>query len=112
MRLKAKPSYNFQSVEFEVEIQCQKDYDNFLIWYRRIYKDLREIAPEEGAKQPKKAKAKEPLATEGQIQIMEKYGIEVPDGCTKKQASKLITESIERKKEDEVEALEDEDLPF
>lgn len=109
MNLKAKPCFNFQSVEFEMEINSNEDWENFLKWYSRIYKALQKIAPET-EKKPAKKPPVDP-ATEQQLSIMEKHGIDIPENCTRKQAAKLIEESIKRAKEQE-ELIDDDDMPF
>ena len=118
MILKAKPCFNFQSVEFEAEINNNQDWEEFLRWYSRIYKALQKIAPEDVGKSGKKPQPKKPMqdpATEAQISIMEKHGIEIPPNCTRKRASKLIEESITKAKEEADEPEwddDDDDMPF
>lgn len=110
MILKAKPCFNFQSVEFEQEINTKEDWDKFIALYSKIYKALQAIAPEDGkAKKPQKKPIADP-ATEGQLKTMEAYGIEIPPNCTRKMASKLIEKSIKEAEEADLE--DDDDMPF
>lgn len=115
MNYKAKPCFNFQSIEFEMEINTKEDWDRFIAIYSRCYKALKAIAPEEVGKSGKKAlkpvKVEDP-ATETQKAIMDKYGIEYPEDCSKKRASKLIQESLEHEKEEEAIIDDDDDMPF
>lgn len=118
MILKAKPCFNFQSVEFEMEVKTNLDWKEFLSLYARIYNGLKAIAPEDVGKSGKKQQPKKPMqdpATEAQISIMEKHGIEIPPNCTRKRASKLIEESITKAKEEADEPEwddDDDDMPF
>ena len=117
MVLKAKPCFNFQSVEFEMEINTKEDWDRFIAIYTRCYKALKAIAPEDPSKAKKTLKPVkvEDPATEAQISIMEKHGIEIPPNCTRKRASKLIEESITKAKEEADEPEwddDDDDMPF
>ena len=110
MTFKAKPCFNFQSVEFEMEVNNADDYAKFFAVYTKIYKSLQIVAPEtQKQKQPKRVQA-DP-ATEQQIAIMERYGIDIPEGCSRKKASKLIEESIKKSKEEE-DQFDDDDMPF
>lgn len=118
MNYKAKPCFNFQSIEFEMEINTKEDWDRFIAIYTRCYKALRAIAPEDVGKSGKKPQTRKPIqdpATEAQISIMEKHGIEIPPNCTRKRASKLIEESITKAKEEADEPEwddDDDDMPF
>lgn len=117
MNYKAKPCFNFQSIEFEMEINTKEDWDRFIAIYTRCYKALRAIAPEDPSKAKKTLKPVkvEDPATESQIAIMEKHGIDIPANCSRKQASKLIEKSIKEAKEAEEDIYlpdDDDDMPF
>lgn len=118
MILKAKPCFNFQSVEFEMEINTTEDWKRFLNLYAKIYNGLKAIAPEDPSKAKKTLKPVkvEDPATDSQLEIMEKHGIEIPPNCSRKQASKLIEKSIKEAKEAEEEGPylpeDDDDMPF
>lgn len=96
MKFKCKPTWNFQSIEFEWEIEGNVDtktqYDKMIECYAMCLKSLMEIAPE----QPEKTR--EPLASDSQKQIMKNYGIEFDKNTTAKQAQELIKQSIEKAK--------------
>lgn len=119
MNYKAKPCFNFQSIEFEMEINTKEDWDRFIAIYTRCYKALKAIAPEEVGKGGKKAlkpvRVEDP-ATEQQIAIMERYGIDIPAGCSRKRASKLIQDSIDQAKQEQEADIDldddDDDMPF
>lgn len=111
MNYKAKPCFNFQSIEFEMEVNNKDDWAKFISIYNRCYKALKAIAPETEKKAQKKP-APDPV-TDSQLEIMQKHGIEVPDNCTRKQAAKLIEDSIKRAKEEaDLDLDDDDDMPF
>lgn len=99
MIVKCKPVYNFQSVEFEFEIDPNsEEYENQLEQLFDIFVDmldgLEEIAPEQQKVQnvaPRSAK-KEELASENQKKYLDRLGIPYPDDITKKEAFNLIKE--------------------
>ena len=92
MTLHFKPTYNFQTVEFDVDMEKKEDLDGAFELYAELIKRLKEVAPE----QPNNnnSKPKEPLATERQKEIMDKYDIDYEPNITKAKASKLIAYSM------------------
>ena len=101
MIFKCKPTYNFQSIEFEWEAGTDLDLEAMFNLYDYIVKKLQEIAPEQPTntvkKEPKPKKKVIP-ATEKQLSIMDKFGIDYPEDCSVELAQKLIQESIEKSK--------------
>ena len=89
---KCKPTYQFQSIEFEVAASID-EIPNVIDLYKKVVDELIKIAPE----QDKKAKTlpTEPLATENQKKTMDKFGIGYGPDITKKQAQALIQASID-----------------
>lgn len=100
MLVKLKPVYNFQSAEFEIEIDIDsEDYDEQIAKAFSIYSDLlmglKNIAPEQPA-QPKpvaKKTTNEEPATKGQLNYLDSLGIPYPDNLTKKEAFELINKA-------------------
>lgn len=91
MLMKCKPTYQFQSIEFDYSIQTVDDLPKMFEMYNKVLKGLMEIAPI----QDKPAQPKEPLATENQKRIMDKFGIKYTSATTSKEAQKLIQKSID-----------------
>ena len=91
--LKCKPTYDFQSIEFEFPCGNQEDVDEALELYSILVNRLIEIAPEQTDSKriaKKKEEPKEELATKRQKEILDMYGIPYDKGITKKQAWELI----------------------
>jgi len=95
MIIKFKPVYNFQSVEFEAEINSPEDLDKAFNSYKICLEKLQQIAPEQPA-QPKAA-PKEPMATEKQKALLIKLGLDEKEvnKMTTKQAYMKIKELTE-----------------
>lgn len=96
---KCKPTYNFQSVEFEY-VGDKDDIPEMMDLYNEVLKHLMAIAPEQPAK-VSQGPIKAPKITkpsEKQYDIMDRFHIPYDDTTTAEEASKLITESIERSK--------------
>ena len=87
-----KPTYAFQSLEYDYEVESTEDIDRMFELYEKLVNKLKEIAPE----QPVNGKpvVKEELATEKQLLILKKFGIQHSKDITKKEASKLIQMSM------------------
>lgn len=92
MVFKCKPTYQFQSIEFEFDVKVSKDLDEMFDMYDRVLKGLIRISPEQSKNQ---SVSKEPLATPGQKATMDKFGIAYGPDTTKKQAQALIQASID-----------------
>lgn len=96
MIIKFKPVYNFQSVEFEAEINSPEDLEKAFNSYKICLEKLQQIAPEQPA-QPKAAAPKEPMATEKQKALLIKLGLDEKEvnKMTTKQAYMKIKELTE-----------------
>ena len=90
---KCKPTYQFQSIEFEVAASID-EIPNVIDLYKKVVDELIKIAPEQDKKVANNAPA-EPLATPGQKATMDKFGIGYGPDTTKKQAQALIQASID-----------------
>ena len=88
---KCKPTYNFQSVEFEFYGKVD-DIHRMIDIYQAVLNELMRIAPE----QPTKivAPAAE-LATAKQREILDKFHLKYKSNITKQEAQELIKQSIE-----------------
>lgn len=100
MLVKFKPVYNFQSAEFEINIDVDsEEYDEQIAVAFSIYNDLlvglKNVAPEQPA-QPKpvaKKTTNEEPATKGQLNYLDSLGIPYSDNITKKEAFELINKA-------------------
>ena len=99
MVIKCKPVYNFQSLEFEVEIDPKnlQEVNGLFTIYNTMLQGLQRIAPEQPAQAKPVAKAQKPkeeMASEGQINWL--IGLGVPEeearSMTKKKAAETIRE--------------------
>ena len=95
MLMKCKPTYDFQSVEFDWPVQSDEDIADMEAMYQKILDMLVRIAPEQGGTKKAKAVPAEPLATEGQKKTMDRFNIHYDSTTTKKQATALIQASID-----------------
>lgn len=91
---KCKPTYQFQSIEFEVAASID-EIPKVKELYKTVLDQLIEIAPEQDKKSAAKPTPAEPLATPGQKATMDKFGIQYGPETTKKQAQALIQASID-----------------
>lgn len=97
LTLKCKPTFNYQSIEYEFEINNEYDMDKCLKTYAFLVKELMKIAPEQEEKGRRKpAEPKEELATDKQKEILARYGIPYDKTTTKKQAYELIKSNKEK----------------
>ena len=101
IRFKCKPTYNFQSVEFEYESDLNHLGEMFEI-YKAIVNELMIIAPEQPAKQVEKVSRKvEPaveMPTKRMYEVMDHFGIKYTSKTTKAEASKLISDNMSKDK--------------
>ena len=89
---KCKPTYNFQSIEFEI---TTADLDELKAQYKAVLEVLMEVVNETGEqKERTKEKVNQDPPTEGQIKLLKGYKIPYNESTTKAQASALIKESI------------------
>lgn len=100
IRVKAKPVFNFQSVEFDWDVNSQKDLDEMFVWYKKCLDKLVEVAPDQANRNErdssKKAVDREPLATERQREIMRIHGIKFDSKTTRSEATELINQSMNK----------------
>lgn len=91
MLMKCKPTYQFQSIEFDYSVNSAADLPDMFKLYEKVLKGLMEIAPiqEKQAQLPK-----DPPATQRQKDIMDLHGIKYKPDCTTKEAQVLIQKSI------------------
>lgn len=94
MLMKFKPVYNFQSVEFEKEINDERDLDFVKETYKKVLEMLQEVAPDQPG--PVKPQPKEAMASDKQVATLIKLGIEEKEAkrMTSKQAYLKIKELI------------------
>ena len=96
--MKCKPTYQFQSIEFEWEIIPEVDEDIQLQamfkTYEKVLKGLIKISPVQDTKQVHKPA--EPLATDRQKEIMDTYGIKYTATTTQKEAYEKIKKSMDQ----------------
>lgn len=91
---KLKPCWNFQSIEFEMEVDL--DDNESLDALEKAYSDvLKRLAR---ATAIALQEEKPVLASEKQKQIMKAHGIKFDDKTTNEEAQKLIQSSIEKAK--------------
>ena len=101
MIIKCKPVWNFQSLEYEMEIDVNDEESlNYLFsTYDKILKGLQEISPEQQKVQQVSHKSaaqkpKEPMSTENQQNYLLGLGVPIEESVkmTKKEASAKIKE--------------------
>lgn len=95
LKVHCKPTYNYQSVEFDWEIKdLGEDINKLKAVYLALTNMLIEIAPE----QPEKGKAvvKEEPATVKQLEILKKFKIPHNPHVSKEEASKLIQNNLKK----------------
>lgn len=106
MIFKFKPTYNFQSAEFEMDIQTEQDFSYAMMNYEKTLLALKEIVDRNDITQkPQQStfikvepkEPKEPLATDKQKEVMTKLGIPYNSKTTKKEAWKALNEAVNNK---------------
>ena len=100
LKVHCKPVYNYQSVEFDVEIHDGLQDIDFA-YMESLYTDMLEMlvrvsqnAPQVEAKKP--AAPVEELASEKQKEILRNFHIDFKPDITKKQAHALIKKSMDQ----------------
>lgn len=91
---KLKPCWNFQSIEFEMEVDL--DDNESLDALEKAYSDVLQRLVRASAVAAQEEKPV--LASEKQKQIMKAHGIKFDDKTTNEEAQKLIQSSIEKAK--------------
>ena len=100
LRVHCKPVYNYQSVEFDVDINNRFQEEDFA-YMENLYKDMLEMLVRVSQNAPQKDVSKpvapvEELASEKQKQILRDFHIEFKEPLTKKQAHALIKKSMDQ----------------
>ena len=92
MKIKCKPVYNFQSVEFEYEVDSPEQLNDMFSLYDEILTGLENVSRD----QPSPGKPSEPKASDKQINTLKKLGVDEKEAkrMTMKEASQTIKELI------------------
>lgn len=91
IKFKCKPTFNFQSVEFEIECSVDNLHPLFTL-YSRILKGLIAITPEQPANKAVPVKP----ASQSQIDTMNRFNIQYSQGISYDEANRLIQESMQK----------------
>lgn len=100
VKIKMKPTFNFQSIEVELEIDPKKQTDihDAMKLYDKLLTELMIIAPEQDNARPRTAavppQPRVKLASERQKQIMDRFGLYYDQNTTEEEASALIRNSM------------------
>ena len=106
MIVKCKPTYNFQVVEFEYEVNDDKDLNEMFEWYAKMIQCMINVSPDQPDMKKIKTVTKEDLpkvdnepASPNQIKYLVQLGISREDAkmMTKTEAWKKIQELREGK---------------
>ena len=96
MNVKCKVVYDFQSLEFDYEVNNEEDKRNMFALYRELLEGLKQVGDEipNPNKNAKKQPVKEEMATAGQIKFLVNMGFSEEEAkrMTKKQAWEKIKE--------------------
>lgn len=99
MIIKCKPVWNFQSLEYEMDVDLENEESINQVFdiYDKMLTGLQAIAPEQTKVQqvaPKSATPKEPMSTENQQNYLLGLGVPIKESkkMTKKEASNMIKE--------------------
>ena len=96
MNVKCKVVYDFQSLEFDYEVNNEEDKRNMFALYRELLEGLKQLGDEipNPNKNAKKQPVKEEMATAGQVKFLVNMGFSEEEAkrMTKKQAWEKIKE--------------------
>lgn len=96
MNIKCKVVYDFQSLEFDYEVNNEEDKRNMFALYRELLEGLKQVGDEipNPNKNAKKQPVKEEMATAGQVKFLVNMGFSEEEAkrMTKKQAWEKIKE--------------------
>lgn len=96
MNVKCKVVYDFQSLEFDYEVNNEEDKRNMFALYRSLLEGLKQLGDEipNPNKNAKKQPVKEEMATAGQVKFLINMGFSEEEAkrMTKKQAWEKIKE--------------------
>lgn len=95
-RLKCKPTYNFQSIEFDWDLTTENRVEMFEL-YGQLLDYLMDVAPDQPEQKKGKKVKQEELATEAQLNTLKRFHIPYRELITKKEASKLLAENLGKK---------------
>lgn len=93
--IKCKPTYAFQSIEFEWDL-TDENFEEMILLYSRLVEALKDIAPEQPDSNKKPAK-KGPAATPSQLALLDKLKVKHAKDITAKEASVLIDKYFEER---------------
>ena len=96
MNVKCKVVYDFQSLEFDYEVNNEEDKRNMFALYKELLEGLKQLGDEipNPNKNAKKQPVKEEMATAGQVKFLLNMGFSEEEAkrMTKKQAWEKIKE--------------------
>lgn len=96
MNIRCKVVYDFQSLEFDYEVNNEEDKRNMFGLYRELLEGLKQLGDEipNPNKNAKKQPVKEEMATAGQVKFLVNMGFSEEEAkrMTKKQAWEKIKE--------------------
>lgn len=96
MNIKCKVVYDFQSLEFDYEVNNEEDKKTMFGLYRELLEGLKQLGDEipNPSKNAKKQPVKEEMATAGQVKFLVNMGFSEEEAkrMTKKQAWEKIKE--------------------
>ena len=92
--IKCKPTYAFQSIEFEWDV-TDDNFEEMILLYSRLVDALKDISPEQTDN--KKPVKKGPPATPSQLALLDKLKVKYDKDITAKEASELIDKYFEDK---------------
>ena len=94
LKVKCKPTFNFQSIEFETEIDetNPRDFEQLKTLYSSFVQILKDVAPT----QEETPKGSEKLASPAQLSILDRFNIPYNKGITAMDAGRLIEENMKR----------------
>lgn len=94
--MKCKPVWQFQSVEFDFEVESKADLPAMFDLYSEVLNGLMNIAPDQKKDLSQSTVKVVKLASEKQREIMRKFEIPFTLATTADEAQKLIQESIQK----------------
>ncbi len=94
LKVKCKPTFNFQSIEFETEID--ENNANDYAWLKTIYSNFVQILKDVAPAQEETPKGSEKLASPAQLAILDRFNIPYNKGITAMEAGRLIEENMKR----------------
>ncbi len=99
MIFKCKPVFNFQSIEFEVEIDpnnFDQEVNTMFDMYDKVLEGLKAVAPEQPSGKAAPVKPQEPMASPKQVEWLVNLGVDEASAkkLTAKQASMKIKELL------------------